>query len=335
METEFCRNAGMAVAEYLNKKYPYCKVLAVGEHDFIRKASQKGLRVMVYDGEPIPDDVKCVVCSCAQKSDTAKRLAKGKELIFIADEVSLGLFDDICVSGYKIEHCGYPNHVFIDISKNFGALQASAVSTAVGLYAEALGVLGTGLRNRAWSQAKEVAKDMLTALDGSLSTEELILAVAKSAEEFSAVSGEFFRLAEALYPVEDDLFPAHARFFLYFTALFATIRFTKSDFCVILPEKDRVRTRILCDALKIPSPPVRFESMDATACLKEVRGFLVGEDKLFGWLERFLLTAGKGTAIAEVLLDNLSLASELTEETNLYTVLADRGYIDAIAHGAG
>lgn len=336
METELCCDSRVTVAEYLSKKYPYAKVLAVGEHDFIREAERKGLRVIVYDGAPMPDDVKVVVCSGKRREqDLSKSLAEGRDLVFVASEIHAGLFDNIVISGYKIERKGYPNHVFIDIGKDFGSLQASAVSTAVGLYAEALGILGTGLRDRAWSTAKLVASDMVKALGADFSAEELILEVASASEKLSSVSGGFFRLAEALYPEDDDLFPAHSRFFLYFTAIFSAIQFTKCDFCVILPEKDRVRTRILCDALKIPSPKVEFSLSNAEACLKEASGFLVGEACLTGWLERFMLTAGKGTAIAEVLLDNLSLATELTGETNLYTVLADKGYIDAIAHGAG
>ncbi len=95
-----------------------------------------------------------------------------------------------------------------------------------------------------------------------------------------------------------------------------------------------MRTRILCDALKIEPPRVRFLPYDPSACLAEARDFTVEESELMSWLGKFRLTAGKGTAVTEVLLDNLALATELTGEVNLYAILADKGYIDAITEMA-
>lgn len=336
MELVFVSDPIAEVAKFFGDKYFGCKVLTVCGDEYAEALERVGVRVEAYSEGEADEDVRCVFCA-GRRADTelAKSLARGRKLVVATGELYPGLFDDFCILDYKISKLGSPECVFVDIARNYGALQASAVSLAVGVYAEALGLCGSGLRNGAWKVARDVANDMRSLLGSGADTQELIAKVAERIGKLNAVSGGFFRMAEALYPAEEDVYPAHSRFFLYFTAIFAAIRFTKCDFCVILPEKDRVRTRILCDALGLRRPDRAPTMYDAEACLQEAKDFLAEEAELERWRRRFMLTAGSGTAITEVLLDNLSLAAELTDEVNLYTVLAANGYIDAIAQGAG
>ncbi len=332
MQVKFSQNLSLDLKEYFSSNFPYGKILSVGE-EYIDDIVASGCRTLTYSGA-VPEDASAIFAYGKANADLAKSIANGKKLILATPEVYASFFDDIAVIGYKTMRTGYPDCVFIDEAENFGALQASAVARAVGLYAESLGILGAGLRRTGYNVAKEVLTSARNDLGADIDTEELILRTAENTRKLSAVSGEFFRLAEALYPEDEEAFPLHVTFFTYFTAVFAVIRFTKSDFCVILPEKDRVRTRILCDALKIKPPKVKFLPYDPPSCLAEARDFIADEGELKGWLRKFRLTAGAGTAVTEVLLDNLALAAELTGEINLYTILADKGYIDAITERA-
>lgn len=330
METVFSSSPIQDVALYVLTHFPYSPAGVVGEDEGLFYALEKqGNKVYRIED----DGAECARVIIAVGGSREVDIAKRTELpyVVLCRGVPLSAIQKIGVYDYHILEYGYPKIIFIDESKDVFELQAEISVLSLGIMAEAIGLIGTGLRNEKAREAREVVFKIKEALNNFSTNYETLRLLTDCIKRIDGAP--YFALLERI--VEDRCIGNSlcARFYSVFSLLYLIREFTNIDFCVILPYMDLVRARMLADGMGAKIATEKVTEKDISYALGLVKDLLPSREELASYVERFRLEAGRETVDFKMLLSDFVLCAALSEKSNLSVDLVRSGYIDALIDG--
>ncbi len=334
MELYFSSEAVKDAAEYVARKYPRGKVGVIDRDGALTSALNAAGNPAADVSKADADEcVRLFVCAGDEISLSKARLvAKEAPLVAVSDFAYGSIFEDHIISGNRYLKYGNLDAVFFDTSGDCSYLYSTAFAGAFGAYTEALCLACSARRGARETTARELLPKARENLFAEISAEDLILRTAEIKARLDEGDTGYFGFAHSLYPLGEGERGVFPYFFLNYIAVFLTIRFTNFRFCSILLGKDGVRARILAEKAGLTLPQ---EEEDLPVNLEPYRTltarYAPRESELKEILDRFLVETGGGQAHLGMLLNDLTLASELArEDKSFLSLLAGSGFVDAL-----
>lgn len=328
MEVYFSSVAEQDTALYILSHYPRVAVGMVGSNESLKYALEKqGNKVYMYDEKGMDERARFLIAiGGSEEVDIAKKLSL--PYIVLSRDVPLSSMQKIGINDFQIMEYSYPNAVFIDTCKNYFHIQAELTTLALGVMLEAVGIVGTGLRN-------ERAK---SAYNGVIKIKKLLASFVGYEEMFDTIKETLALIGGAPFVAMVDKFAflrcgdnlTHARFYSIFSLLYSIRLFTKCDFCAILPYMDLVRVRMLCEEMGLEISTSTVVAKDLTYNFSLIDELVPTKGELKGYLDRFWLEGDRVNLDFELLLTNILLASCKVPKTSMLVKLVECGYIDAL-----
>ncbi|MBQ8178626.1 MAG: hypothetical protein IJ033_05475 [Clostridia bacterium] len=316
------------MALYVLEHYPGVAVGLTTESGELAYALEKqGNKTYYFDGAAVDERARFIIAiGGSEDVDNAKR--QGLPYVVLSKDVPLSAIQGIGVVDFQIMEFNPPKAIFIDNLNNDFHLQAELTALSLGVLAEAVGIVGTGLRNERVKEAYLAVEKLTQALKEFKTHRELLEVIA---DVLARIKGApFFAMLDKFITLRCTSNFTHARFYSIFSLLYLVRVFTKKKFCAILPYMDFVRVRTLCEEMGVSPSTPSLEAKEITYKLSLVEKLLPTTAELKEYLDRFWLEAGREKVDFGLILTSILLSASKAPKTNMLVDLAEAGFIDAL-----